>query len=341
MTDVSIRPAGDGIWIIAPAGAPTVLDGTPEIDTLVLEALGGQLSWGLLAGQRLPAAVVDDIDSAQEWLWAVYGERVAMAVADFPGDRDATFDVSAEPALPDLAASAWRLGYAHWAARWWPASTVDGITPLDQRLLDAEIATLTEACDLLVDGADAVPPITTEHTVDMAARRDDYALAAGSGGDGRAMTLTRGVGGWDWRRCPPGLIDASERAVSWELIRESGANIVRVRVVAAPQVAGEVAPRLRPRASVRTDSGSATDTALTLAGDTWVGEAAADSVTAVEIYVPGVGISTMPEASAAEIRRRVRDLAAARLRRAADTGDTAYDAPLRTEIAAAASDSDF
>ncbi|GAB2648973.1 hypothetical protein [Nocardia goodfellowii] len=335
MTEVSLFRTGDLLNIVPPH-APTVLDGAPDNDVMVLEVLGGHLTWSVLSGQAIPAAVIDDPDSAQEWLWAVYGEPVALALAEYPGGR-LTFP--ARPELPRLIAHAWRLGYAHWAARWWPASALDGIAALDPGLLEAEIAELTEQCEMIVDGADAGQPMTAPISANVAVRQSDYALAAGVDARGNVLMLDRGTGGWDWRGCPPGLLDASEQAVSWELARESGLTIARVSVVAAPGLTAPVPPHLRPRARIA----EAAEIELELAGDAWVGQTvvAGEEPVTVDVYLPGIGIPDYEDRGGPEIRRRIREFAAARLHRAAAPGTDAFDAPLRAEIAAAASDSDF
>jgi hypothetical protein len=337
---VILRGGPDGVLVLAPEGAPTVADGTAPIDTVVLEVLGGHLTWGLLAGQRVAAAVLDDAAAAQDWIWAVYGEEIALAVADFDG-RPA--ELAPRPVLPRLPAEAWRLGYAHWAARWWPASTLDGIAALDEALLDREIATLTAACESLVDGNDAAGPDEMPSTETTFPRAADYALAAGSGTAGEPLILARGSGGWDWRRCPPGLVDASEQAISWEVRRESGTTMIRVTAVAAPQLRAPVPAHLRPHALVRTPAGIA-DAELTLAGDTWTGRSAAppgsESRVAVDIHVPGVGLPTRPGPGVADLRGRIRAFAARRLRHAAEYPDDPDDTPLLAELAAAA-DPDF
>ncbi|WP_433660527.1 hypothetical protein ACQPW1_47710 [Nocardia sp. CA-128927] len=337
---VRIRQDADGLLVIAPDGAPTVLDEAAEIDVLVLEAVGGHLTWSLLDGQSLPAAVIDDVKLAQDWLWAVFGEEVALAV-----DAGETGELTAVPGLPELVTSARRLGYAHWAARWWPASIIDGIAPLDERLLLDDIATLSEACEMIVDGADE-PFEAESHTSrvpEARGRAEDYALAAGPATTAApgALVLARGTGGWDWRRCPPRLLDASEQAVTWEVVRRNGSTTIAVRAVAAPQ--SQFPSYLHPHVLVRTTGGTA-DAALTLAGDMWTTEVSApegvESTVAVAIYVPGVG-SDSPEHGGPAVRQRVRDLAVQRLRRAADPTEEAGDAPLLAEIDAAASDSDF
>ena len=125
---VRIERAPDGVWVIAPDDAPSVLDDAAGIHVAVLEVLGGHLSWSVLAEHAVPAAVIDDVDSAQNWLWAVFGEEVALAVAAGSGT-----EISVAPARPRVADGARRLAYAHWAARWWPTSTIDALPPLDDR----------------------------------------------------------------------------------------------------------------------------------------------------------------------------------------------------------------
>ncbi|MFD6389958.1 hypothetical protein [Nocardia sp. NPDC060259] len=463
------------------AGAqPTVLDDTPSLDVLVLEVTGGHLSWSLLAGQSLPAAVLDDPESAQDWLWAVYGEDVALAVADTAlsdadtalhadaaphvtslagADADADADrdgdaarhhtLSAAPARPELVNALRRLAYAHWAARWWPASTVDGVPALDPDLLAAEITELTDACDTALDGADAEPftrpgsltwfdrppgfrytgglePLdagsaadqgrtadqserlpasppgrapnrgtardddhgpsespshtpdqetardddhgpseSPSHTPDRGTARDDirglsetsdraddYALAAGGSTptDG-GLIVARGSGEWDWRRCPPGILDAGENAVSWQVTRTAEISTVRVSVVAAPDCRRVVPEHLRPSVRVRsaqsapTDQAGATPSAdveftapLHLRGDAWTGVVQVpgppETSPEITIFVPNVGPADSPHEES-DIRARIRRFA--RLRLSEHTGDSL----LTAEAAAAATDEDF
>ncbi|MGW6724939.1 hypothetical protein ACWF9G_03450 [Nocardia sp. NPDC055029] len=381
------------------AGAqPTVLDDTPSLDVLVLEVTGGHLSWSLLAGHSLPAAVLDDPESAQDWLWAVYGEDVALAVADTAlsdadtalhadaaphvtslagADADADADrdgdaarhhtLSAAPARPELVNALRRLAYAHWAARWWPASTVDGVPALDPDLLAAEITELTDACDTALDGADAEPgpSESPSHTPDQETARDDirglsetsdraddYALAAGGStpSDG-GLIVARGSGEWDWRRCPPGILDAGENAVSWQVTRTAEISTVRVSVVAAPDCRRVVPEHLRPSVRVRsaqsapTDQAGATPSAdveftapLHLRGDAWTGVVQVpgppETSPEITIFVPNVGPADSPHEES-DIRARIRRFA--RLRLSEHTGDSL----LTAEAAAAEADEDF
>ncbi|MEV7679481.1 hypothetical protein AB0O64_13115 [Streptomyces sp. NPDC088341] len=413
MTDtVRIGRAEDGLLhVIAPllpggGTPPSVLDPAPGVDVAVLEVAGGHLTWSVLALEAPPVAVLDSVGQAQGWVWAVYGEQTALALAEDatapagPGDGSVTNGTvtdgtvtngtvtEASPALPELVASARRLAYAHWAARWWPASVVDAIPALDVHLLGQEIGTLTEECDLLFgarETADAsptdgpfpsVPPNTLPGADVPLPRATDYALAAGpasAAGAADGLTLARGTGGADWRRCPPGLVDASERAVSWEVVRAAARTTVSISVVAAP---GPPHPRreLAPWAAVG-GTAAPLDVPLRRVADTWVGDGLLDGIRpdgvratasphpdcpagpepyalgadglAVDIHLPGFGTPAGPgEDPAAQraVRARIRDLARSRLAGAAAGTDPAAwpGAPLlRAEIAAANDDSDF
>ncbi|MFF2556592.1 hypothetical protein ACFVUS_36680 [Nocardia sp. NPDC058058] len=430
-TGLLIRRLGDGLRGIMPAGAATVLDAAPRLDVMVLEVAGGHLTWNVLAGPALPAAVIDDVELAQEWVWAIYGEPIALALDEANAaartDRtaapspdastsersDAAFDDGSDPErspipsapefdgersgipaasefdrerlagrsvdswsvgaggapLSELAASAWRLAFALWVSRWWPASTLDGIAALDQRLLDREIAELTLECESLLDGADAIGP-EVEARVESLGRASDYALAAGDEIP-NGMVLGRGVGGWDWRRCPSGLVDASEKALSWQLIRDAGVTTIAVAAATAPGLSGEVPAYLRPWARVAT-GGEVREVALRSSGGSWSGEitfTATGSTVHVDVYVPGFGLAPGPvsyptapghaalrhHSSESELRLQIRDFASSRLGRAASSidlpagsdvpgvtfGGVSPDAPLLAEIAAAEDDSDF
>ncbi|MEC3952679.1 hypothetical protein VMT65_06520 [Nocardia sp. CDC153] len=356
MTTVVIRRYPDGLYGIVPDDNPGALEAAAGPDVMVLEVFGGHLVWNALAAQELPAALIDDIDLAQEWVWALFGEPVALALDDIGagGSAGDAVAATAAPASPDLAVSARRLAYAHWASRWWPASTLDGIAALDQVLLDRDIAVLTEECESLVDGADALAPLSPTY-IESPPLASDYALAAGDESRTGTMVLARGTGGWDWRRCPPGLVDASESAVSWQLIRAAGETTVAISVAAHPDLPPDLPSHLRPHARIDTGRGEL-DAALRPADDTWLGESAVTAPTSavrVAIHVPGFG--PLPEsadlladgadsaAAAAALRDRIREFAASRLRLAATPAADDRDpfAPLLAEIAAAAGDSDF
>ncbi|MQY27185.1 hypothetical protein [Nocardia aurantia] len=361
--EVEVRSGPDGTVVVAPPAIAALAEGAAGPDTLVLAAAGAHLTWNLFSDNYIPAAVLDDPDLAQQWIWAVYGEEVALAVADFDGVPRRAI---ARPARPLLAAAARRLAYAHWAARWWPASAIDAIAALDDRLLATEITTLTGECEMLVDGADALDEADPDDefgtmrtvadagefgtmraladagefgTVPTLGRADDYALAVGAADVDAtardATVLARGVTGWDWYRCPPGILDASERAVSWEVVRADGATDVRVRAVAAPGLRGLVPEHLRPTAF----GAAIPPTPLVLSGDHWQGLAPlVDPAAPVTVTVRVPGMGPAESVPAEELRHRIRDFATTRLRRAAQAHDDPYDTPLLAEIAAAEAD---
>ncbi|MDQ0694847.1 hypothetical protein QF048_001289 [Streptomyces sp. W4I9-2] len=122
----------------------------PAFTRAVLEVAGAVLTWPVLGPTGLPAAEIHDVGQAQQWLWAVYGERVAAAV-----DAVASGTPAAELTLPErstaLAEGAARLALGHWAARWWPTSYLDGIPALEPHVLGLELAALTHDCHQLLD----------------------------------------------------------------------------------------------------------------------------------------------------------------------------------------------
>lgn len=122
----------------------------PAFTRAVLEVAGAVLTWPVLGPTGLPAAEIHDVGQAQQWLWAVYGERTAAAV-----DAVVSGAPAAELTLPEqptaLAEAAARLALGHWAARWWPTSYLDGIPALEPDVLGLELAALTHECQQLLD----------------------------------------------------------------------------------------------------------------------------------------------------------------------------------------------
>lgn len=155
MIDVGIIRTSDGT--IRVAGTPAVPG--PGFTRAVLDVAGGLLSWPHVGDMGLPMAEIDDVRDAQQWLWAVYGQRVsvACATADLAGVRVPVEETT-------LARDAARLAFGHWAARWWPASYVDEISALDADLLGAELAALTYQCQQLFDpSSDDATDLIEEH----------------------------------------------------------------------------------------------------------------------------------------------------------------------------------
>lgn len=337
---VFVQRPTESMWVVGPTAAP-VRNAGAEIDTAVVEVAGGHLEWRLLEEAATPTAIFDDAERAQQWLWAVFGEEVSLAVADFSVGQ-----VSSEPAVPELVSRARRLAYALWAARWWPASIIDDIPPLDAELLGREIGTLALECESIVD--DEFDPVLPPRTSKIDSSADDYALAAGSlavAERGGLLVLASGIGGADWRQTPPGVVDASERALTWDLFRDKGTTTVRVAIVAAPDIDPALPDYLHPHARIVTESGSL-DLPLRLRGDTWQADAVAppgaETAVTVSISVPGFGTDQADGTGGAVVREQVRTLVRTRLRRVltAEPFGTS-DEPLLAELAAVASDMDF
>lgn len=337
---VFVQRPTESMWVVGPTAASAGNAG-PEIDTAVVEVAGGHLEWRLLEEEATPTAIFDDVERAQQWLWAVFGEDVALAVAD-----SSVGQFASEPAVPKLVSRARRLGYALWAARWWPASIIDDIPPLDAELLGSEIGTLVLECESIVD--DEFDPVLPPRSSKMASNADDYALAAGSlavAERGGLLVLGSGIGGVDWRQTPPGVVDASERALTWDLFRDKGTTTIRVAIVAAPDIDPALPEYLHPHARIVTES-ALLDLPLRLRGDTWQADAAAPSgaetAVTVSISVPGFGTDRADGTGGAVVREQVRTLVRTRLRRVsiADPSGVSEE-PLLAEVAAVASDLDF
>ncbi|MFD9791927.1 hypothetical protein ACFWXK_13350 [Streptomyces sp. NPDC059070] len=149
-----VRDADGAVRITAapvPSG-PELPSPAPDFAQTVLDVAGAVLAWPLMEAGGPPSARIHDPGRAQQWLWAVYGERVAAAVHDLTAaDGPSRVPVAAGA----LAGAAARLGLGHWALRWWPASGIDAIAALAPDLLGLEVAALTHHChQLFDDGAD-------------------------------------------------------------------------------------------------------------------------------------------------------------------------------------------
>ncbi|WOX14738.1 hypothetical protein [Streptomyces sp. N50] len=410
--DVHVVRGDDGAIRIV-AASPV---GAPAFTRAVLDAAGAVLTWSVLGSPALPTADIHDAARAQQWLWAVYGERVADAVRACATGELTEARVPADPT--PLAGSASRLGFGHWAARWWPASHLDAIPALQPDVLGLELAALTHECQQLFDDDDdqpddcvaeligdhqvgldpliqwwhATPPSTDTarrlesvlRSVDDAAdgagldgsalrrlrsaltqprrpdgtpvdpatlfvRRDDYALAAGEPLVTGGRLIARGSGTNDWRRYPPGFVDASESAVSWTARALGARRQIEVEVVAhiaAPVTAVPLA------AEVQVNDGPRNRVPLSRRVDAWTGRADLDLPGGdrepriqLGVLLPGFDPGPGPEGGAD--RDAVRALVRRRLAAAAQP-DT-YNSPSRegtygpflAEIAAATTDEDY
>ncbi|WP_262058824.1 hypothetical protein [Streptomyces sp. STR69] len=414
--DVRVTRDDEGIVQVAVGSAG------PDFTVAVLDVAGAVLTWPVLGNSGPPAAEIHDVGRAQQWLWAVYGEGAAAAVQACATGEPAEVRVRADPTT--LAADAARLGFGHWAARWWPASHLDGIPALQPDVLGLELAALTHRCQQLFDSGDgfgdsgdqpddcaaqliedhraaldpliqwwrAAPGSSTDtarrlesvlRLIDDAAdgagldgpelrrlrllldrpgpaaappapgalfdRSDGYALAAGELLVAGGRLIARGSGTNDWRRYPPGLVDASEAAVSWTARALGARRQFEVDVVAHSAAPASGAPLA---AEVRVNDGPRKRVVLARRDDMWTGRAdldlpADETRPRVELGVllPGFDPGPGPETGAE--RDAVRTLVRRRLAAAAQP--VAYDAlphgsssaPFLAEIAAATIDEDY
>ncbi|MFI6542048.1 hypothetical protein ACIBO9_02265 [Streptomyces prunicolor] len=402
--DGTVRVAGPGVG--------------PDFTRAVLDVAGAVLTWPVLGDPVPPSAEIHDVARAQQWLWAVYGERAAAAVqACAAGELS---DVRVPADMTRLAGGAARLGFGHWAARWWPASYLDGIPALQPDVLGLELAALTHECQQLFDDEEdqpddcvseliedhqaaldpllqwwhATPPSTdtarrlervlravddaadstgsdgealrrlrssltqrrpdgTPVAVDPVAlfvRHDDYALAAGEPLVAGGRVIARGAGTNDWRRYPPGFVDAAETAVSWTARALGARRQIEVEVVAhiaAPTTRGPLLV-----AEVGVDGVRASRVPLARRDDVWRGRgdldlSAGETRPRIEIGVLLPGFDPGPGPEGGADRDAIRALARRRLATAAQpfaSNTAAYDGssgPFLAEIAAAATEEDY
>ncbi|AHH97235.1 hypothetical protein [Kutzneria albida] len=338
--------------------------GGVDFTRAVLDVAGAVLSWPDVTDLGVPDAEIEDVADAQQWIWAVYGEPVALAVQACASGEIAEASVESEQTgLGRLVA---RLAYGHWAARWWPASRIDAIPALAEDLLGLELAALTHECQQLFTDSPEAAELIEQHqgalepliqwwraggssaaervlrsideaadaagldgeplrqlrsaldgpgTTELAASfptQEDFALAAGEPGTGTGRVVVSGVGVNDWRRYPPGFVDAAEDAVTWA-VRAVGARR-RIEILAA---AGEVepAPGVRLAAEVRVDASPVERVVLARGDAEWTGgaevPATSSSQVDVGVLLPGFDPGSSEDGRAE--RAAVRELARRRL----------------------------
>lgn len=275
-TEVVVTSYGRDDLVLSVGGRdPAATLGGP--DAVVLEADGALLVWASW-DDELPGALVHDPAAVQRWLWEVHSEPLALALAALAaGGGTGTVTVAAEPG--PLAGAARLAARGHWAARWWPTSVLDGLPGLDTDVLGLELAVASQECERVL-GPDEESPaglleahaagvqrlrewatspvhapyagavarlrerveaLADELGVELSAAttspaaRADFALAA-AGGDGRAQGSLEN----DWTAYPPGLLDASESALTWRADLDSPGwrvgGVAAAGAVAAPLV---------------------------------------------------------------------------------------------------------
>ncbi|GAA3847698.1 hypothetical protein [Streptomyces sedi] len=251
--------------------------------TALVEAGGAVLTWDVPAGQRLPSAEVHHPRRAADWLWQVYG---AAADALLAVPEGAEREVELPPGGGPLAEPLARLARLGWLAAWWPASHVARVPALSGALLAAEAAVVAADVEAVLDDPEAVARLLgraapavhalaalASHRelgaearelserlaevaddfgaelpapVPLAADRGGWALAAG-GEPAGGVTAMSGGGPLDWRRLPPGVVDAAAE-LRWALVRREGRLLLDVAVARAPLAFAERAGRATLRA---------------------------------------------------------------------------------------------
>ena len=185
---------------------------------------------------------------------------------------------------------------------------------------DPRVAELARACTELADDVGlARGPESALPEPQAARRRDDYALAAGSDSAATsAEQVARGVGSLNWTAVPPGVFDAADRTVDWAIELSGATATADVRVAISAPVAGiEVRLRAGPfsAAGVLSAAGRASLPVVDAAGrpvpevQAWNHDWTTTTVS--------VGADVGDSEAGADVRRRLRDFARARLARPA------------------------
>jgi hypothetical protein len=271
--------ADSGLWSTGRQAAQ------PQL-VAVLEVSGAVLSWTVDDAAHAAQITFTDPDRA-DWLWRVLGEpgHIALAAALHGGTPEAAVELADVDLKPGTLEPLRRLALGHWLRRWWPTSQRNGIAALDAALLDAEIAMLTAGAEefftddtfdsdvaallrphtaalsahlqggdprvvelvrTCADLADDVG-VAFDETDSVAVRRDDYALAAGADGNGRAASsIATGTGSVNWGAVPPGIFDAAEDTIHWQVEAVGGSAKAVVHVeLSGPGLAAGITLRLR------------------------------------------------------------------------------------------------
>jgi hypothetical protein len=190
---------------------------------------------------------------------------------------------------------------------------------------DPRISELVRACAELAADVGVEVDVDSNGEARAAARRDDYALAAGSDRASGGAAVATGVSSMNWAAVPPGVFDAAEGTVEWR-VEPSGStahSVVSTQLSGGGSPAG-IAVGLRSGTIAGTGSLDADGIAtLQLFDDQLrsVTESAAwDHDWRTTVVTIGAEVDESPET-----RERVRDFARFRLR---DPGGDAFLAEL-------------
>lgn len=334
-------------------GEPAGVTVAAEVTTLAGGA--ARLAFGHWAARWWPTSYVDGIPGLEP-------DVLGLELAALTHQCQQLFDTGFGDQPDDCAAE---LIEEHQAAldllvRWWLAPSQSADTA---RRLDSVLRLIDDAGDSA--GLDGPPLRHLRASLDqrrpvgapvdlgtLFARHRGYALAAGDPLVAGGRVITRGSGSNDWRRYPPGLVDAAEDAVSWTARAVGAHRRIEVEVVADVAAPAAGAPLV---AEVRVDGGRAARVPLARRDDLWTGRADLDLDVALDlpsaampprievgVLLPGFDPGPGAPGDAAH-RDAVRALARRRLTAAARPSpyDDTHPGLLLTEIAAAAVEEDF
>ncbi|BBX70346.1 hypothetical protein [Mycolicibacterium psychrotolerans] len=260
-----------GLWTTGPDPQPPPL-------TAVLEVSGAVLARTIDEPSGQTQITLTDLDRADWlWRLVGASGHGAIVAALRDGDAGEDVEIPDVTVETGALSTLRRLALGHWLRRWWPASRRDGIVDLDAALLDGELALLTAAAheffdddsfdadvaglvrphgprlNALVRHRDSRVATLARSCVELAedsgvpigglveavARRDDYALAAGPGDrPGMGAAIADGRSSVAWSAVPPGIFDAAEDTVRWQV----APDVDRVSVAVRAEVWGTASP---------------------------------------------------------------------------------------------------
>lgn len=323
--------------------AGDVDDALVVAEATALAGSATRLAFGHWAARWWPASYLDQIPALEP-------DLLGLELAALTYQCQQLFDLAGDQ--PDDCVA--ELIDEHEAAiekliQWWHALPVHAATA---RSVEAVLRLIDAAADNAgLDGtalrhlrSSLDQPRQGAATVDVGAlfsRRRDFALAAGDALTATGRVIARGTGVNDWRRYPPGLVDAAEDAVSW-IVRAVGAR----RQIEVSVLAGVAAPAAGASlvAEFRVDGGAPGRVRLGSGGDVWTGRADLEAPAAEEVHAdvllpgfdPGAGDDVRVD------REAIRDVARRRLTTAALPTPLGSPAgPFLAETVATAAGEDF
>lgn len=195
MTAWTISKGADDIISVLAEGQPDAP--APELAFCwqSLPVAGGALDVDVSDPLQPLRAHVADVAAAAWWLPFVFGDEVAIAVADLAEDATGGSVTVECEAAGDLYTPARRLLTGFWLRRWWPSDR-QGIPPVQEWLLEVELGALAYAADMLFTSQAPARDLLEDHLGILGAQFERYAAAAGGdeGLDQLARVLFDAIG---------------------------------------------------------------------------------------------------------------------------------------------------